>query len=188
VLFGPAHSVPLATIAVSGADAFATPLGLARIDREARASLVDADLVEIDDAAHATEHSLEVHLPFLRVALGDVAILPLVVGAVPPSAVVRVLERVWEDPATLVIVSTDLSHYHDYDTARRLDEQTADAIVRRRPDLLGPESACGVRSLRGLLAFAAERDVAIELLVLCNSGDTGGTRDRVVGYGCFSLT
>ena len=187
VLFGPAHTIPVATVAASSAEAFATPLGLAPTDTMTRDALVGSGRVAINDAAHAGEHSLEVQVPFLQVALGDVMILPLLVGLVAPAAVIEVLEHVWDDVARLIVVSTDLSHYHDYPTATRLDRTTADAVVRRRPEILGPRSACGLSALQGLVTFAAAHDVPVQLLDLRNSGDTAGPRDRVVGYGAFAL-
>jgi len=187
VLLGPAHMVPVATLAASSAAAFATPLGPAVIDTVLRDALVAAGLVAIDDRAHRPEHSLEVQLPFVQVLLGDVPVVPLLVGPDASSSVVRVLEYLWDDPATLLVVSTDLSHYHDYRTAVQLDEATASAVIGRRADLLGPRSACGVSALRGLVAFAAGRDLAARLLDLRNSGDTTGPRDRVVGYGAFAF-
>jgi len=187
VLLGPAHRSPLPVIAASNAEAFATPLGLVRTDTVTRDELVGAGLALIDDALHAEEHSLEVHLPFIQVTLGDVTVLPLLVGRAPVSAVVSVLQQVWSGPATLVVISTDLSHYHDYDTARELDRQTAQVIIEGCADDLGPSSACGFYPLRGLLTFAAARALRIEMLCLANSGDADGSRDRVVGYGSFAV-
>jgi MEMO1 family protein len=187
VLLGPAHTVPLAAIATATADAFETPLGLVPVDTTARDQLVDAGLAVVSDAAHATEHSLEVHLPFLQMVLGEVTVLPLVVGEVPASAVAAVLDRVWGGPETLVVLSTDLSHYHDHSTARELDGRTAAAILARRPDDVGRGDACGVFPLRGLLAAARRRDLDVELLDLRTSADTAGHPQRVVGYGAFAV-
>ena len=187
VLLGPAHLVPVATLATSSAAAFATPFGPAVIDTLLRDALVRTGLVAIDDRAHRPEHSLEVQLPFLQVVLGDVPVVPLLVGADASSSVVKVLEHLSDDPATLLVVSTDLSHYHEYRTAIQLDEASASAVVTGRADLLGPGSACGVSALRGLVAFAAGRDLAGRILELRNSGDTVGPRDRVVGYGAFAF-
>jgi AmmeMemoRadiSam system protein B len=187
VLLGPAHMVPVGTLAASSAEAFATPLGPAATDTELRDALVGTGLVVVDDRAHGPEHSLEVQLPFVQVVLGDVPVVPVLAGPDASSSVVGVLECVWDDPTTLLVVSTDLSHYHDYRTAKQLDEATASAVVRGRADLLGPWSACGVSVLRGLVALAAGRDVVVRLLDLRNSGDTAGPRDRVVGYGAFAF-
>ena len=188
ILLGPAHRVPLAAVAAPGADAFATPLGVVRVDVTARDALVDAGRVVVSDEAHAGEHSLEVHLPFLQVALGDVAVLPLVVGRVPATSVADVLDAVWGGPETLIVVSTDLSHYHDHATATELDRRTAAAVVAKRPEALGPGDACGVFPLCGLLAAAQRHDLEVELLDLRTSADAGGGPDRVVGYGAFALS
>ena len=187
VIVGPAHRTPHAGVAVSSADAFATPLGEVRVDTATRDALVDAGLAVVGDDAHAREHSLEVHLPFVQVCLGDVAVLPIAVGEVPPGQVADVLEHVWGDEETLVVVSTDLSHYHDHVTASELDRRTAAAIVARRADQLGPYDACGVVPLRGLLLAAERRGLDVELLDLRTSADTAGGPDRVVGYGAFAL-
>ena len=187
VLLGPAHRAPGAAVVASGWDAFATPLGLVRVDVERRDALVAAGSVAVDDDAHAGEHSLEVQLPFLQVALGDVAVLPLAVGHVDARQVAEVLEAVWGGDETLVVVSTDLSHYHDHQTATELDRRTAAAVVAGRPDRLGPYDACGVVPLQGLLVAAAPHNLHVELLDLRTSADTAGDPGRVVGYGAFAL-
>ena len=187
LLLGPAHRVPLRGIALSSATAFATPLGEMRVDTAAEASVLTASDVVVDDRAHADEHSLEVHLPFLQVALGDVAIVPMVVGEARAETVAAVLELLWGGPETAIIVSSDLSHYHDHATATELDRRTAEVILERRPDDLALGRACGVYPLRGLLLAARNHGLAVELLDLRNSGDTAGPRDRVVGYGSFAV-
>jgi AmmeMemoRadiSam system protein B/AmmeMemoRadiSam system protein A len=187
VLLGPAHRVPLTAVATSSADTWATPLGRLEVDRAARDRLLSLPDVVVDDTAHRFEHSLEVHLPFLQVVLGHVAVLPLVAGRVAAQAVARVLEQVWGGPETAIVVSTDLSHYHDHDTAVRLDRATAEAIVARRPEGVGPDRACGVYAVRGLLVVAERKELDVRLLDLRTSGDTAGARDRVVGYGAFAL-
>jgi AmmeMemoRadiSam system protein B len=187
VLLGPAHRAPETPVAASSADAFATPLGLVRVDVERRDALVDAGLVSVRDAAHAGEHSLEVQLPFLQVTLGDVAVLPLTVGHVDAGRVAAVLEAVWGGDETLVVISTDLSHYHDHATATALDRRTAEAVVAKRHDRLGPYDACGVVPLQGLLLAAVAHRLSVEPLDLRTSADTAGDPDRVVGYGAFAL-
>jgi AmmeMemoRadiSam system protein B len=141
----------------------------------------------IDDRPHAPEHSLEVHLPFLQRALDDFTLLPLVVGRVEPRTVADVLDAVWGGPETLIVVSTDLSHYLDHATARRRDRATADAVLAGRIDLITPTDACGAMPLRGFLVAAAEHDLEGRLLDLRTSGDTAGDRQRVVGYAAFSF-
>ena len=187
VLLGPAHRTPGAGIAASGADAFATPLGQLAVDTGARDALVDAGLVALRDDAHAEEHSLEVQLPFVQVCLGEVMVLPLAVGQVSPDRVADVLDRTWGGDETLVVVSTDLSHYQDHTTATELDRRTAEAVVAGRPERLGRSDACGVIPLQGLLTAATGRGLDVELLDLRTSADTAGGPDRVVGYGAFAV-
>ena len=187
VLLGPAHRAPDAGIAASSADAFSTPLGQLPVDTSTRDVLVDAGLVTLRDDAHASEHSLEVQLPFLQVCLGDVVVLPLVVGQVDPERVAEVLERVWGGEETLIVVSTDLSHYLDHAAATQVDRRTAEAVVARRPDRLGRYDACGLIPLQGLLLAAERHGLDVELLDLRTSADTAGGPDRVVGYGAFAL-
>jgi AmmeMemoRadiSam system protein B len=187
VVLGPAHRTALSAVAASRADAFETPLGRLPVDTSARDELLAAGLVVVDDDAHAAEHSLEVQLPFLQVCLGDVAALPLAVGQVDGDRVAEVLEAVWDGPETLLVVSSDLSHYLDHGTATELDRRTAAAVVAKRPDQLGGHDACGVVALRGLLAAAERHQLDVNLLDLRTSADTAGDPDRVVGYGAFAL-
>ena len=183
VLMGPAHRYPLRGVAAHSADEFATPLGRVAVDPVA----CGLQGVRVLDDAHAGEHSLEVHLPFLQVALDEFVLVPLVVGDAGPGAVADVLEAAWGGPETLVVVSSDLSHYHDDETARRADRATADAILERRAEEIGPRQACGCRAVAGLLEVARRKDLSVELLDLRNSSDTAGGRDRVVGYGTFAV-
>jgi AmmeMemoRadiSam system protein B len=187
VLLGPAHRVPLAGVAAPGTDAFATPLGPVPVDVEARDALVSAGLAEVRDDVHAREHSLEVQLPFLQVALGDVPVLPLAVGGAGPERVAGVLDEVWGGDETLVVVSTDLSHYLDHASAVEADGRTAAAIVARQADRIGHYDACGVYPLRGLLTAADRHGLNVDLLDLRTSADTAGDPERVVGYGAFAL-
>jgi MEMO1 family protein len=187
VVIGPAHYVALRGIAVPTVEAFETPLGRVPVDRAALAALADLPCVVAADAPHAPEHALEVELPFLQTLLGAFALVPLVVGAAAPQDVAEVLGRLWGGEETLVVISSDLSHYHDYDTARRRDAATAAAIERGEWAQLGVDDACGFRPVAGLLVEAARRGLAARRLALCNSGDTAGGRDRVVGYGAWSF-
>jgi MEMO1 family protein len=188
VLLGPAHRSPLPVIAAPGVDGFATPLGTVAVDLARRDDLVRRGLVAVTDAPHRDEHSLEVQLPFLQVVLGEVPVLPLAVGLVGSHAVAAVLDAVWDDPATLVVVSTDLSHYHDHVTASALDRETAAAVVGGRADAIADERACGATALRGLVVAARQRNRPVELLDLRTSADTAGPAERVVGYGAFAVT
>lgn len=186
VLLGPSHRVYLHGLAMPRADAFATPLGEVRIDREQRAALIASGEVMSADAPHAQEHSLEVQLPFLQVLLEDFALLPLVAGNAAPDHVAAVLERCWGSDDTLVLISSDLSHYHDYATAQHIDGETSTLILRKSPTLVG-EQACGAVCINGLLHLSARRRHALSQIMRLNSGDTAGDRQRVVGYGAFAV-
>jgi AmmeMemoRadiSam system protein B len=186
-VIGPAHYVPVRGIAVPTADAFDTPLGRVPVDRDALAAIADLGHVAADDRAHAPEHALEVELPFLQTVLGDFALVPLLVGDAQPLEVAEVLARLWDGPETLIVVSSDLSHYLDYATAQRRDAATAAAIERHDWSQLGPQDACGFLPVAGLLIEAQRRGLSARRLALCNSGDTAGARDSVVGYGAWAV-
>lgn len=187
VLLGPSHHVYLRGLAAPTVDVFATPLGPVPIDNELRAVARARAAVHLDDEPHRHEHSLEVQLPFLQTVLDGFTVLPLSVGDASPSEVADVLDIVWRGPDTLVVVSSDLSHYHPYDVARRLDARTAAAILAGDVSTIADDDACGARPLRGLLAAAGARGLHVEQLELRNSGDTAGDRHRVVGYGAFAF-
>jgi hypothetical protein len=186
VLLGPTHRVAVRGLAVPSAQAFATPLGQVRIDREAIASVRDLPQVVVSDAAHALEHSLEVQLPFLQEVLGDFALVPFAVGAAEVDEVAQVIQRLWGGAETVVVVSTDLSHYHAYEQARAIDGATIERIASFAADI-DHEEACGATPLNGLLRFSRQKNLSLKLLSACNSGDTAGGRDRVVGYSSFGL-
>ncbi|MEK7245167.1 MAG: AmmeMemoRadiSam system protein A, partial [Pseudomonadota bacterium] len=185
VLLGPCHRVPVRGLALSGATAFASPLGEVPLDREMCARLAELLQVEVSDASHAHEHSLEVHLPFLQVVLGNFALVPLAVGDASEAEVAEVLERAWGGPETLIVVSSDLSHYLSYDAARALDAATCAAIEHLDGAAIGRDQACGRVPVKGLLALARKRGLGVVTADLRNSGDTAGPRDRVVGYGSW---
>ena len=196
VLLGPSHFVPLAGLALPAASAFATPLGDVPIAADAAVRLAGLPQVVLADLAHEREHALEVELPFLQVALERFELVPLVVGDASPEEVAEVLDRLWGAEATLIVVSTDLSHYRDYATAAALDRATADAIVALDVDGIAAGDACGRNPLRGLLLAARRRGLAVSELDLRSSGDTAGGGDRsarrerreqVVGYGAFAF-
>jgi AmmeMemoRadiSam system protein B/AmmeMemoRadiSam system protein A len=186
VLLGPVHRVPVRGLAAPTAEAFETPLGLVPIDREALREVEDLPQVLVSDAAHAMEHSLEVQLPFLQTVLGEFSLVPFAVGSASVEEVAQVLERLWGGPETLIVVSTDLSHYHSYEEARQVDAGTVARIAAHASDI-DHEEACGATPLNGLLCCAKARTIAVRLLAACNSGDTAGGRDRVVGYSSFAL-
>jgi AmmeMemoRadiSam system protein B len=185
VLLGPAHRVAVSGLAVPSSTAFRTPLGDVPIDREAVARALTLPQVKVNDRAHAPEHSLEVHLPFLQTLLPRFALVPLVVGDAAPAEVGQVLDLLWGGAETLVVVSSDLSHYLDYQSARRIDACTAQAIEKLQIDDVGYEQACGRNPINGLLAVAPAHNLHVETVDLRNSGDTAGDKHRVVGYGSF---
>lgn len=187
VLLGPSHRVPLTGMAVSGADGFATPLGDIPIDREAVQHLLTLPQVRLMDEAHRQEHSLEVQLPFLQETLGEFRLVPIVVGDSSADEVAEVLELLWGGEETLLVISSDLSHYQDYETARRMDRATSDAIEALEPRRIHYEDACGRNPVNGLLLAARRRGLKASTLDLRNSGDTAGPRDRVVGYGAYAI-
>jgi len=187
VLLGPSHRVAFSGLALSGATGFESPLGVVPVDQEAGPKLNALPQVRVFDAAHANEHALEVELPFLQQVLGSFALVPLVVGDARDQEVGEVVDLLWGGPETLFVISSDLSHYYDYDTANKLDRRTATAIEQFRPEDIGFEQACGRIPIRGLLWAARKRGLAAKTLDLRNSGDTAGSRDRVVGYGAFAF-
>jgi hypothetical protein len=188
VLLGPCHRVPFSGLAVSDADVFRTPLGDVALDRTLIGALIDSHdhpAVTRFDVAHRGEHSLEVQLPFLQVVLDRFQLVPIVVGDASPETVAAVIDRLWSGPETLLIVSSDLSHYLGYEQARRRDHGTCMAIEALDGSDIAHTEACGATPLRGLLIAAARRGLRAVTLDLRNSGDTAGGRDQVVGYGAW---
>ena len=185
VLLGPSHRVGFRGIAASAMRAFATPLGQLSVDQAAVEQIQSLPEVGILEQAHAQEHSLEVHLPFLQEVLGDFSLVPLVVGDASPAEVGAVLEALWGGPETLIVISSDLSHYHDYQTARQMDNATSQAIEALRFEAIGYEQACGRNPVNGLLWVARRKNLHSETIDLRNSGDTAGPRHQVVGYGAY---
>jgi len=186
VLLGPVHRVPVRGLALPGAERFATPLGDVAVDAEAVAELRDLPQVIESPQAHADEHSLEVQLPFLQRALGEFSLLPLAVGDASAEEVAEVLDRLWGGDETLIVVSSDLSHYLPYEMARRIDRDTIDHLLSLDIEL-EHERACGATPVNGLLLAARRRQLRAELLDLRNSGDTAGDRRRVVGYAAVAF-
>lgn len=187
VLLGPSHRVFLTGLAVSHASHFATPLGLIPIDRSGISNALKLPQVQYMDAAHSSEHSLEVHLPFLQKVLGNFSLLPFVVGETTPQQVAEVLELYWDDPHTMIVISSDLSHYHDYLHAQQRDRATTNAIEAMALERIGFDDACGRNPINGLLQLARRHHLHVTTLDLRNSGDTAGPRDRVVGYGAYMV-
>lgn len=185
-ILGPAHFVARRGAAVPGVDAWETPLGLTIVDTVLRAAAV-SEGAWVDDRPHAPEHAVEVQLPFLSVVCPGVPVLPITVSDMDPDRVADLVERLAAISGTLVIVSTDLSHYLDLARARAADERTAAAIVAREDARIGVDDACGHFALRGILRWAARRSLSIERLALATSADTAGGPERVVGYGAFAI-
>ncbi len=186
VLFGPAHRVSLRGMALPDADAFATPLGTVPLDLETISVASALPGVCLSNEAHRLEHSLEVQLPFLQTVLGQFSLIPVVVGDCEASTVAAVVDALWGGPETLLVVSTDLSHFHSYDEARLHDARTCSRLVKKDSTLNGRD-ACGAYALNGLISSEHCQSLTVEQLAICNSGDTAGNKDRVVGYGAFIL-
>ncbi|MCB1669600.1 MAG: AmmeMemoRadiSam system protein B [Gammaproteobacteria bacterium] len=186
VLLGPSHRVAFRGVAVPSAEQFRTPLGDIPLDGEALQRILTLPGVVQRDDAHDREHSLEVQLPFLQTVLADFRLVPLVVGDADPELVTAVLEALWGDAETLILISSDLSHYLPYELAKQVDGQTSRLIEQRRPPLGGNE-ACGCRPLNALLRIAGQKGLQVRTLDLRNSGDTAGSRDQVVGYGSYAF-
>jgi len=187
VVVGPAHYVPIRGLAVPGVEAFRTPLGDVPLDAGAIAAIRDLPQVALADLPHRSEHAIEVELPFLQRVLGAFALVPLVVGDATPDEVAAVLDRLWDDPGTLIVISSDLSHYEAYARACAHDGATAAAIERFDHAALGPRDACGHLPIAGLLIEARRRGMQALRLDLRNSGDTAGPKDQVVGYGAWAF-
>jgi AmmeMemoRadiSam system protein B len=187
VLLGPAHRVPFAGLAAPSNDVFRSPLGDIPLDVETIKNLTKLPQVRIFDEAHTLEHSLEVQLPFLQETLDDFMLIPLVVGDATADEVSEVLEAIWGGEETLIVISSDLSHYHDYETARKLDTATSAAIESLQPEKIRYENACGRTPVNGLLKQAKKLGLRARTIDLRSSGDTAGPRDQVVGYGAYVI-
>lgn len=185
VLLGPAHRYPVDGMALPSASWFRTPLGDIKVDAAASQRIQGLPQVVLSDLAHAPEHSLEVQLPFLQVVLDRFTLVPLVVGRATPAEVAQVLDLLWGGEETLIVVSSDLSHYEPYAVAQRLDEAVSRAIEALDPDRISPHQACGYYPVRGLLVAARQKGLQARTVDLRNSGDTAGPKGEVVGYGAY---
>ena len=186
VLLGPVHRVPVSGLALPGATAFATPLGNINIDQSSIATIENMPQVVASPAAHAQEHSLEVQLPFLQSVLDDFTLLPLAVGDTTAEEVAEVLDVLWGGPETLIVISSDLSHFLPYRTAQAVDAETVQNILNLR-GALTHEKACGATPVNGLMLAAKQHYLQPHLLDLRNSGDTAGDKNSVVGYASFAF-
>ncbi|MFV2058891.1 MAG: AmmeMemoRadiSam system protein B [Thiohalomonadales bacterium] len=187
LIMGPAHRVRMRGCAGPSVRWFETPLGKIPIACDLLNGLIEQNLAYQYDEAHAHEHSLEVHLPFLQTLLGNFSLLPLVVGECKADTIAAIISQVWNDD-TLIVISTDLSHFLDYDSARQRDQQTSKAIEALNFAAIGPEDACGCVPLAGLLLHAQNQGLHITTLDCRNSGDTAGDKQRVVGYGAYVVS
>lgn len=187
VLLGPSHRVGFTGIATCSADYYETPLGSIALDKTNTEKALQCQGVVCLDQAHLQEHSLEVHLPFLQTVLGEFELTPLVVGDCDAQTTARVLNALWGGDDTLIVISSDLSHFLDYDTANALDSATCKAIEAFNGDAISFEQACGRNPIKGLLAAAQAHPLTIKTLGMCNSGDASGDRSRVVGYGAWAF-
>ena len=185
VILSPAHRYGFRGIAWSSADYFRTPLGDIAVDHASIAQLQDLAFVANLEQAFENEHALEVHLPFLQTVLNDFSIVPFIVGMAEAVQVAELLERLWGDTETLIVISSDLSHFSPYEQARQHDMSTCDKIEQLDYESISGEDACGTYPLSGLLLVARNRNLHVQRLDLRNSGDTAGSKDSVVGYGAF---
>ncbi len=188
ILLGPSHRVGFHGLATTSADSYDMPFGKVPVDRSAVSCIkVLPQVVELDQA-HASEHSLEVQLPFLQMVLNDFTLVPLVVGNCPANQVAEVLDLLWGGDETLIVISSDLSHYNSYKAAQYQDQQTSEAILELMPQYIQTDDACGHNPVNGLLLAAKQHNLQTHLIDLRNSGDTAGPQDRVVGYGAYLFT
>ncbi|MBU0743860.1 MAG: AmmeMemoRadiSam system protein B [Gammaproteobacteria bacterium] len=184
IIFAPSHQYPVDSIATTNADFYLTPLGPIEIDHKTISSL-SFPYLNIVEEAFNYEHALEVHLPFLQLTLEEFSLIPFLVGNATPLQVEEILDKLWGGPETLIIISSDLSHYHPYQSANNIDKKTALAITTLCPDGFTSKSACGSTIIKGLLTVASKRKMHVLQVDLRNSGDTAGSKDSVVGYGSF---
>jgi len=185
ILLGPSHRVPVIGLATSNAKHFITPLGAIELDQDCIKEIQQYPQVHSMDEAHALEHSLEVQLPFLQTVLGSFKLVPIVVGDASAKDVSTILDKLWGSEETLIVISSDLSHYHDYETARQMDARTSHAIETMDTTAIQYDDACGRNPVNGLLQLACQRNMHVVTIDCRNSGDTAGSKDQVVGYGAY---
>lgn len=187
VLIGPSHRKSFSGIALTSADQFESPLGTIAIDKKTNLLLSELPFAQIDDSAHENEHCLEVHLPFIQEALTNTTLVPIVVGQATTEEIMELIKAVWDPPETIVVISSDLSHYLSYDDAKQFDDETSEILERLEWTKLTHERACGASPICGLLHFAEINGLTAKTLALQNSGDTAGPKDNVVGYGAYAI-
>jgi len=187
VLIGPCHRVWIQGLAIPDCQYFETPLGKIEVDSKTLNELVKFPQVTISDQAHAQEHSLEVQLPFLQSIFDQFKLIPLVAGEVSEDAFIEVLEYLWGGEETLIVISSDLSHFLDYDAAVAIDNKTSQAIESFEAGSINSDMACGSAGIKALLSLAKNKNLHVKTIHQCNSGDTAGDKDRVVGYGTYAI-
>ncbi|MEA1989063.1 MAG: AmmeMemoRadiSam system protein B [Pseudomonadota bacterium] len=187
VVIGPAHRVAFEGIATVGVELLETPLGLVEVDGDLRDYMIKEGLISVADQAHAAEHSIEVHLPFIQSMLPNAKILPLLDGMVSADKVKKIIESLWNDSGVYFVISSDLSHFHSYDEAKAIDKQTANLIESGDWQALNGNRACGYIGIQGLLKMQVSHSLKLEQIRLINSGDTAGDKQRVVGYGSWAV-
>lgn len=185
ILVGPSHYIAFNGVAYSDYDTFITPLGELFVNTNLIQQIAKLPATQHFNDAFSREHCLEVQFPFLQKKLNEFTIVPLLVSGANKQTVASVLEALWGDKETLVIISSDLSHYHDYLTAQQLDSETSQAIVNLDADNIKEDSACGRIAIRGLLHLAKQKKMQAKKILQINSGDTAGDKQRVVGYGAY---
>ena len=187
LLLGPAHRIFVEGMALPKHTHFATPLGNISLDTQCLRELEQMPFVHYLNDAHADEHSLETQLPFLQKVLHDFTLIPIVVGKAKPETIAEVIEHCMQSDSTLIVVSSDLSHFHDYQTAVKIDRETTRLIESYEYEKIGPRQACGCMPLNGLLRYAKSHRLLLSTQDLRNSGDTADNKSRVVGYGAYAL-
>ena len=188
VLFGPSHRVLFSGVALSSAEAYATPLGNVPLNHALAQSVAHLPQVSVLDEAHRPEHSLEVQVPFLQMVLQSFTLLPIVIGDTTPTAVAAVISALWNGPSRIFVISSDLSHYLPYAQAVDIDQTTTAAIENLEAEEIEEDQACGRIGIAAMLLVAREKKLSVETVDLRNSGDTAGPRDQVVGYGSYVFT
>lgn len=187
ILMGPCHRVWIEGMAIPAVDSFESPLGNIPLDKNILQSISQFPDVQISDVAHQDEHSLEVQLPFLQKALQNFSLVPILVGEVDCESVAEMINFLWSLDDTLFLISSDLSHFHDYDTASKIDRQTTMKIINKDYHLIDHHMACGCTPIQGILSVAKSKHLPVNCIKQCNSGDTAGDKSRVVGYASYAI-
>lgn len=187
IVIGPCHRVWVEGLAIPDCQYFETPLGKVEIDPKSLSEIIKFPQVIVSNEAHEHEHSIEVQLPFLQSIIPQFKLIPIVVGSISTSQLVEVIEFLWGDEKTLIVISSDLSHFLDYDSAVRIDRQTSQTIEQLKPDRISQRMACGSSAIKAILTIAQNKNLNVKTISQCNSGDTAGSKDRVVGYGTYAI-